>query len=80
MDTNDAVTDLYIRHGRVLPDNLSAKDRGVEGDGAGGVRGPDDVFESFDVHGRQLTDVRRSENEEMAFPLAISEDFPTKAW
>jgi len=51
MDTNDAVTDLDIGHRWILPDYFPAKDRGVEGNGAGRVRSPDDVFESFDVHG-----------------------------
>ena len=80
MYPNDAVTDLDISHGGILTDDPPSEDGGIEFHGTGGIRCPDDVFESFDVHSRQLTDVRRSENEEMAFPLANSEDFPTKAW
>jgi hypothetical protein len=71
MNADNAASNFDIGHGRILPDHLSAEDRGVEGDGAGGISCPDDVFESFDVHGREMTDVRLSGNEEMAIPLAI---------
>ena len=71
MDADDAVADFDIGHRWILPDDLPAEDRGVEFHRSSRVRSPDDVFESFDVHGRDLTDVWRSGNEEMAFSLAI---------
>jgi len=51
MDTDDAITDLNIGDGRILPDHLSAKDGCIELHGPNGVGRPDDVFESFDLHG-----------------------------
>ena len=50
MDTDNAASNFNIGHGRILTNDLPAEDRGVEGDGAGRVRCPDDVFEPFDVH------------------------------
>ena len=67
MDADDAARNVDIGHGRVLADHLSTEDPSIKRNGAGGVRSPDDVFESFDVHGRELTDVSHSGNEEMVF-------------
>ncbi len=80
MDADDAASNFDVGHGWVLPDHLSVEDRGVEGNGAGGISCPDDVFESFDVHWRELTGDRHSGNNEIVFPHAISHCSPKKAW
>lgn len=50
VDTDDAVGDLDLSDGGVLSDDFGSKDLSVKGDGAVGVRSPDDVFQAFNLH------------------------------
>jgi hypothetical protein len=67
MDAGDASGNLDVGHGGILADDLPSEDRGIKGNGTGRVRSPDDVFEAFHIHAREVTDVPDSGNEEMVF-------------
>ena len=51
VDTDDAVGDFDLGDGGILTNDSGSKDLGVKGDGAVGVRCPDDVFQAFNLHG-----------------------------